>query len=271
MNIIFIMYSNEQGFYITLPSQSSGDVFSGNNPSEYTVRLPHWIQLKGEWEIGLHSISYTPWNIIQYLDEPISFMNGSMSGGKEGKGGKMRKHYFSVREYIADINESLKESHIGKSVVDKSNEIEFSYESNGKVTAHLDGGYTIRLRREQAIVLGFMSFEDSSETYDIESAEESGQYKANLYRETNILVYCDIVQPQIVGDRLIPLVAVVPYQTTETSEIFYAVENIHYIPVQTKNFQNIKVHLRSSTEEPIPFEHGRAAITLHLKPLNYFD
>ena len=249
------MYSYEQGFYITLPSESSGDVFPENNPSEYTVRLPHWIQLKGEWEIGLHSISYTPWNIIQPLDEPISFMNG----GKKGKGGKMRKHYSSVKEYIASINDS--QSHI-----------EFFYESNGKVTAHLSPGYTVRLRREQAIVLGFMTFEDSSETYDIENVEESGQYKANLYRETNILVYCNIVQPQIVGDRLIPLVAVVPYQkTTETYETFYAVENIHYIPVQTKTFQNIKVHLRSSTEEPIPFEHGRAAITLHLKPLNYFD
>ena len=202
------MSSNEQGFYITLPSESSRDVFRENNPSEYTVRLPHWIQLKGEWEIGLHSMIYTPWNIIQPLDEPISFMNG----GKEGKGGKMRKHYSSVKEYIDSINDSLKKSHVGKSLVDKSNEIEFFYESNGKVTAHLSPGYTVRLRREQAIVLGFMTFEDSSETYDIENVEESGQYKANLYRETNILVYCNIVQPQIVGDRLIPLVAIVPYQ-----------------------------------------------------------
>ena len=262
------MYNNEQGFYITLPSESSGDVFPENNPSKYTVRLPRWIQLKGEWEIGLHSIAYTPWNIIQPLDESISFMNG----GKKGKGGKMRKHYSSVKEYIASINDSLKESHVDKSLVDKSNEIKLFYESNGKVTAHLSPGYTIRLRTEQAIVLGFMTFEDSSETYDIENVEESGQYKANLYRETNILVYCNIVQPQIVGDRLIPLVAIVPYQkTTETYETFYAVENIHYIPVQTKTFQNIKVHLRSSTEKPIPFEHGHAAITLHLKPLNYFD
>ena len=47
-------------------------------------------------------------------------------------------------------------------------------------------------------------------------------------------------------------------------------ENIHYIPVQTKAFQNVKVHLKSSTEEFIPFEHGRAAITLHLKPLKLF-
>ena len=219
-------------------------------------------------EIGLHSIAYTSWNIIQPLDEPISFM----VGGKEGKGGKMRKHYSSVKEYVSSINRSLKESHVDKSLEDKSNEIEFFLELNGKVTARLSPGYTVRLRREQAIVLGFMTFEDSSETYDIENAQETGTYKANLYRETNIHVYCDIVQPQIVGDKMTPLVAVVPCQETyDTYETLYAVENIHYIPVQTKSFQNIKVHLRSSTDEPIPFEHGRAVITLHLKPLNYFD
>ena len=262
------MSSDGQGFYITLPSESSKKLFPENNFSEYTVRLPRWVHLSGHWEIGLHYIAYTSWNIIRYLDEPISFM----VGGKEGKGGKMRKHYSSVKEYVDCITESLKESHLDKSPVDKSNEIVFSYELNGKVTMKLFPGYTVRLRREQAIVLGFMTFEDPAETYDVENAQETGTYKANLYRETNIHVYCDIVQSQIVGDKMTPLVAVVPCQkTTETYETVYAVENIHYIPVQTKSFQNIKVHLRSSTEEPIPFEHGRAVITLHLKPLNYFD
>ena len=201
------MSSNEQGFYITLPSESSKELFPENN-SEYTVRLPRWVHLNGHWEIGLHSITYTSWNIIRHLDEPISFMEG----GKEGKGGKMRKHYSSVNEYVSSINRSLKESHVDKSPVDKSNEIEFFLELNGKVTARLSPGYTVRLRREQAIVLGFMTFEDSSEAYDVENAQETGTYKANLYRETNIHVYCDIVQSQIVGDKMAPLVAVVPCQ-----------------------------------------------------------
>ena len=116
------MSSDGQGFYITLSSQSSKELFPENNPSEYTVRLPQWVHLNGHWEIGLHSIAYTSWNIIQYLDETISFMEG----GKEGKGGKMRKHYSSVKEYVDSINASLKESHIDKSPADKSNEIEFS-------------------------------------------------------------------------------------------------------------------------------------------------
>ena len=160
------MSSEGQGFYTTLPSESSKELFPENNPLEYTVRLPQWVHLNGHWEIGLHSIAYTSWNIIRYLDGPIFFMEG----GKEGKGGKMRKHYSSVKEYVDSINASLKESHIDKSPVDKSNEIEFSYELNGKVTVCLSPGYTVRLRREQAIVLGFMTFEDSSETYDVENA-----------------------------------------------------------------------------------------------------
>ena len=260
------MYSNRQGFYLTLPSESSKDLFPENDPSEYIVRLPHWIHLKGNWEIGLHSITYTRRNIVHHLDGTILYGYPENDGTTTMKTtGKMQKHYSSVDEYVSSINESLEGSHINKS------EIEFTIDSTRKVTITLRDGYRVRLSREQAIVLGFMNFEDSAETYYVKYTT-TGSYKANLYGETNILVYCNIVQPQIVGDKLIPLVAIVPYQkSTETYETFYAVENIHYIPVQTKAFQNIKVHLRSSTEVPIPFEHGRAAITLHLRPLNYFD
>ena len=191
-------------FYITLPSESSKKLFPENNASEYTVRLPQWVHLKGNWQIGLHSIAYTPWNIIRHLDGSISFTYPDKGTMKTGTGGKMRKHYSSVNEYVSSINESLKEASVSE------NEIRFSFELNGKVTIRLSSGYKVRLRREQAIVLGFMNFRDSAETYDVENTE-TGSYKANLYRETNIHVYCDIVQPQIVGDKM-ALVAIVPCQ-----------------------------------------------------------
>ena len=253
------MNSNGEGFYITLPNDSSKDFFPANTSSEYTVRLPRWIQLNGEWEIGLHSITYTPWNIARHLDEPISY---TRSGEKRKQGGKMKKYYATIYKYIDSINESLKE-HVN------NDEIRFNIR-NEKVTLTLSSGYKVHLRREQAIVLGFLNFDDPEEVYEIEKTE-TGQYKANLHRETSIHVYCDIVQAQIVGDNTVPLVGIVPYQkTTETYETTYVGENIPYMPVQTKSFQNIKVLLRSSTNEPISFEDGRAAITLHLKPLNYF-
>ena len=90
---------------------------------------------------------------------------------KTGTGGKMRKHYSSVNEYVSSINDSLIEASVSE------NEIRFSFELNGKVTIRLSSGYKVRLRREQAIVLGFMNFRDSAETYDVENTE-TGSYKA---------------------------------------------------------------------------------------------
>ena len=255
------MNSNGEGFYITLPNDSSKELFPENTPSEYTTKLPRWIHLSGQWEIGLHSIAYTRQYIAQHLDEPISF---AYSGGN-GKGGKMKKYPTTVYEYITNINKSLKES---PHVSDK--EIEFKFELNGKITIAISQGYKVSLRREQAIALGFLNVDDSAEVKEI-AKTETGLYEANLHRETNIYVYCDIVQPQIVGDKMASLLGIVPCEkTVETYEKIYAGENIRYMPVQIKSFQNIKVHLRSSTNESIPFDYGRASITLHLKPLNYF-
>ena len=258
------MNSSGEGFYITLPNEkSSKDFFPENNPSEYTVKLPQWIQLNGNWEIGLHSLAYTQWNIARHLHEPISFTYPD-KGNNNGKSGRMKKHYTTIHEYISSIKKSLEEAHV------TDNEIKFELELNGKVTIALSPGYKVYLRREQAIVLGFMKFDGSTEVKEI-AKSETGSYVANLHRETNIYVYCDIVQPQIVGDKTAPLLGIVPCQkTTETYETLYVVENMCYIPIQTKSFQKIKIHLRSSTNESIPFEHGRASVTLHLKPLNYF-
>ena len=257
--IISIMNSYSEGFYLTLPNNQS-DLFPGNKPSEYRTKLPQWIHLNGEWEIGLHSIAYAPWNIIRHLDEPIAYTGPGSIGGK---GERLKKYYASCQDYIDGINNSLRKSL-------PNDEIKFDIQ-NRKVTITLSQGYKVQLRREQAIVLGFMKFEDSTEVKEIKSTE-TGEYEANLHRETNILVFCDIVQPQIVGNKTQSLLAIVPSEkTTGTNETVYGVENIHYIPVQTKSFQEVGIHLRSSTNESIPFEYERASVTLHLKPLNYFQ
>ena len=167
------MYNNGQGFYLTLPSESSKDLFPENNPSEYSVRLPHWIHLKGNWEIGLHSITYTRRNIIHHLDGTILYGYPADGTTTMATTGKMKKHYSSVDEYVSNINELLEESHVNKT------EIEFTVNSNGKVTITLRDGYRVRLN-------GFMNFEDSEETYYVKYTK-TGSYKANLHRETNIL------------------------------------------------------------------------------------
>ena len=53
-------------FYLTLPSNASLDVFPDNKTTRYHVKLPQSIDLEGNWEVGLYSISYpNTWYMLQ--------------------------------------------------------------------------------------------------------------------------------------------------------------------------------------------------------------
>ena len=57
--IIIIMAHNEsEGFYVTLPSNASNELFKSNASSCYTMDLAKPIELSGEWMVGLCEFVY---------------------------------------------------------------------------------------------------------------------------------------------------------------------------------------------------------------------
>ena len=230
------MNTEPHSFYVTLPSNTSTDTFPNNTPSEYTAKLSHRIELGGEWEVALHTISYVKWNTIKLNKESVHYVANNI----KKTGSQLKDYYANVEEYIADINASIADK--GKVV--------FTIQS-GKVTVTLESGF-----------LGFLTFDDSDIVKKI-TATETGSYEANLHRETSIYVYCDIIEPQIVGNRTVPLLDIIWDKGKGKREITHSTENLHYVSVRTKSFEEVKVLLRSSTNERISFEHGQTSITLH--------
>lgn len=238
---------DNKDFYITLPSDASKDIYPNNEPGEFTVKLPRPITLNGQWEVGLQDIACTKWKHIQLNGEPIQYTeNGTVK-----KTNKLKENYERLQDYIKDINDSFP----------VKNKITFGL-SNHKVTVTLESGYAVKLRKEQAIVLGFLPFDTSDEIKEITSTS-TGTYKANLYRDTNIYIYCSIVQPQILGDQTVPLLDMVRSKGHRHLPV-------RYIPVLIKSFQEIQILLRSSTNELISFDRGRAVITLHFRRIKLF-
>ena len=45
-------------FYLTLPSNSSMDIYPNNTLAKYTTRLHNDVSLQGEWEVGLSEIVF---------------------------------------------------------------------------------------------------------------------------------------------------------------------------------------------------------------------
>jgi hypothetical protein len=71
------------------------------------------------------------------------------------------------------------------------------------------------------------------------TATEMGNHEANLHRETNIYVYCNIVQPQIVGNQTVPLLDIVWDEGKGKCETTHSTKNLHYVPVRIKSFEEV--------------------------------
>ena len=87
---------------------------------------------------------------------------------------------------------------------------------------------------------------------------------------STIYVYCDIVEPQVVGDTNAQLLKTIPVEGKFGDVIAKTFTNIQYVHIQTRSFENIEILLRDDTGDPVPFERGKVVNTLHFRQHSYF-
>ena len=118
-----------------------------------------------------------------------------------------------------------------------------------KVTVHLKNGYQFAVIGEMLVVMGFGGKEVKITKKTI------SPYVADITGAMNsIYVYCDIVQPQVVGDTNVKLLRTVPIEGKMGDVVTRTYNNMQHIPGQRKSFEDIEILLRSDTGLPMPFE-----------------
>ena len=185
-------------FYLTLPSNASMDVFPNNKIGSYHVKFPQTFDLNGEWEVGLYSISYpNTWytlqkhkNHIYYsTDGGITFYNSAIVD---------YGYYTTMPELIKSINAAMKKELTNTNIT-------FAYNlRTHKVKVTLAAKHYVALLGPMAKILGF-----GGDDIKIQKSKES-PYVAELHSITSIYIYCNIVQPQIVGNTMVPLLRTIP-------------------------------------------------------------
>ena len=232
-------------FYLTLPSNASMDVFPDNKIGSYHVRFPQTIDLNGEWEVGLYSISYSnTWYTLQFKQNHIYY---SLDGGKSFWSSAIVDYgyYTSIPELIKYINTAMK-----KELGDTNITFSFNPRTH-KVGVTLATKHCVGLYGQLSKILGF-----GGEDVKVRKSKES-PYVAELHSITSIYVYCNIVQPQIVGNTSVPLLRTIPVGGKSGDVITKTITNIQYVPVQTKSFEDIEILLRTDTGDLVPFERGK--------------
>ena len=263
MNVLFVCYSHRgliisgTHFYLALPSNASLDVFPDNKTTQYCVKLPQPAELEGNWEVGLYSIFYpNTWYTLRNINADTHFYYVEGTGWPSVATMKYG-HYETMQDFVKNMNASL-ELEIGNSTT-----IYLTYSTlTGKVTVHLKPKCKLLLFGKMSLILGF-----GGKEVKIDKTGES-PYVTDLSTITSIYTYCDIIQPQIVGDTSAQLLRSIPVEGKYGDMKTFT--NIQYVPVQTKSFGDVKILLRNDTGDPMPFERGKVIMTLHFRQHTYF-
>ena len=255
--------------YLTLPS-NTGD-FAQNTLSSFEVKLPYRMELDGDWQLGLCEIQYPhSWDSIKGGQTVETQDNWILISLKTKKPNKERLiaisiptgFYSGIVDFIGVINNTVAER---KDEIVLKDVFKLFYDPVFKrVKLKLDNDIVKGVILGQTIqyMLGFgvdkmITFRDSVTV---------AKYPPDITSGFNTLyVYCDLIQPQIVGNVLAPLLRTVPISGDYGSTCNKVFLSPHYLPLRKKSFDTVEIAIRDDTDHPVEFMFGKVIVKLHLK------
>ena len=162
-------------------------------------------------------------------------------------------HYPTIQDILAKMKESIDNEHR------YNNDVSFSYDTiSRKVTVHVQNNSELNFDNF-GYMLGFSPEQVISKT-------TKGPREVDLeHGFHDLYIYCDIIQPQYVGDTLVPLLRIIPVEGKDGERISKSFVRPQYVPVSRKQFETIEVNIKRDTGESVPFEFGRVLLTLHFR------
>ena len=263
-------------FYLTLPSNSSLDFYPSNTLTHYTTVLAQDVDLYGQWEVGLSEIQYPrSWHNIQKNTGWIDvYCNGYKTKTLDVPHGQ----YDTPEQLIAGLNQLFTpapppytpsdSSQTGYAIVlsqphqsqDQERNVAFNYHSvSQKVTIEVLEGYTIQLSPALQHILGMAK-------NNLNEGKHQGTHVVDVHQGFySLYVYCNLIEPWLVGDTRASLLRIVPIEGHGHQMITKTYQHIQYLPLGQKHFRTIEIDIKKDTGEKVPFELGKLVVTLHFR------
>lgn len=279
-------------FFVTLPSNASMESYPENKTSEFTVKLPSKLTFAGKTKVGLSEL-HIPYNIINVTKQnnTITFFDGENNIVTqilvdEGP-------YNSVEQIIGNINKKIRKCslftlpsdrevfsynlkrnfvhvHDIIGLITKKNRItdekENKYEMLGQILEvpnenSIPKVKKITLQNRLSLQLGFPCDRDIM-LYTVSPFPCGAQFGI----PDQILVYCDIIDYQIVGHtyaKIIKTVTIERDKISTTSNICKAFSPVQYVELGERSFDKISINIRDTQGELISFLYGTSIVQLH--------
>ena len=258
-------------FYMNLPSNTH-DNQHDNTTSTFRIRLPHEVRLFGEWEVALVEIQYPrSWNNTTDDKARLGMQNNEIvfravdferiSIPKVAT--IIPSYYRNVEHLLTAIQNASIKQHNSVGVYEFSGEssadsFKFEYDAVMNKVLFSSETHSVFLPDKLMYMLGF----EDNLLHDSMWAKHAPDLRGGI---DSLYVYCDICEPQIVGNSMERLLRIIPVRGQYGDIVMETFTLPHYINVLHKSFSNIHVSIKSDVNSPIPFSFGKSVVKLHFR------
>jgi hypothetical protein len=245
-------------FYINLPSNTY-TLKNANTTSQFRVRLPHEVRLSGHWEVALVELQYPrSWNNIAEETSEIAGLNNNqmvMGYGSRRIMLTIWPGYYESAEQLSSAIEEARKTHGGLK------DSWLGYQKLRNKFFYSSKDYKLIMPAKLQYMMGFDSHRLEETTVAVHPPDVRGGMDS-LY------VYCDLVEPQIVGNSLEPLLRIVPIKGSHGDYISSVFVAPHYIPILRREFSTVEITIKTDTNRLVPFEFGKCIVKLHFRKIS---
>lgn len=287
-------------FYITLPSNSSMELYPQNTLTDFSVQLIEPLRLDIKYEVALVELTYKhSWTLevgklviklpdsIEIDEFNLVYHDGENIASFTNRLNSEILEYYIEKEYlkrymISTSNEEIPDNikiptthydsltrdqavvnEINKSLID--NIPQFRSERY-RIYIYIPNNQEIKFEGKILNILNLQSIW-------YKSLANQRYINSGVINDPNpnfiqsLFIYCDIIDYQYVGDAFVPLLrnVIVDNQYLKTAWVHY--DNPHYVCINKSQISTIKVEIRDETGQKIKFENGKIILKLHFRPI----
>lgn len=81
----------------------------------------------------------------------------------------------------------------------------------------------------------------------------------------SLFVYCDLVEPNVVGNSLVPLLRIIRVRGKDGDTLSRTFENPLYFSLVRNRFDTIETDIRDDAGERVAFERAKVYVVLHFR------
>lgn len=256
------------------------DYFPKNTVANYVTHLPKQMRLQGEWETALveshypcslPTVAYDACIWVEYesiISKTLSTISELPSKAV------IPKTVFPLPSemvmlklttgYYKDIHELIKMINSSYNVIQYMY-LEYDKELDRvKITTTMRGIVDIHFSHDLSIQLGFDPYEKKL----VNNLAAIWPPNIPMGLPKQMYVYCDLIEPQMIGDTTAPLLKIVNIDRANYvhgSETTVHYTSPHYVPVMKGTFETIEIDLRKDTGSRVPFIFGTSYVKLHFR------